>query len=380
MNFLYERFTTGMVFTLFVAVVATVLAAYELSLQGMEQWAFLWFVGIVLIQFSRYRLKRSYDEVRKEDYLSHNLWKRRFVVGVYSVALWQGLGAALVMPYISSNLQFIFHVFLLGLGAGAIAYLATSMMIFAGYLVLMLLPVTLYQFWQMTSDGLVLGLMHLFMIVAYYMGVRRMSGMINDSLHLRFDNEILVNDLQRLLNAVATSNKELDVLSTTDELTGASNFRAFRVGLEDVRQRHVSSGLPLSIAMINIDYYHEYNILYGQEAGNKTLKVIADLLVREIVHDKELVARMSGAEFAAVLPGTSCEGARVMMEKVMQQVHQLAIPNQRSKIGAYLTLSIGVCCAPMSEQLSSRDLILRSDNALRLAKNNGRNRIELVGS
>jgi len=379
-NFLYDRFNTGMFFTLVVALVASSLSAYELELQGREQGALVWLTLLVLIQFLRYRLKISYDKIRHEEYLSHQSWKNRFIIGVYLVALCQGLGAVLVMPYISSNLQFILHTFLLGLGAGAIAYLSTSMMIYGTYLVLMIAPVTLYLFWVGTPDSLVLGFMYTFMIFAYYFGVRRMNRMITEALSLRFENEMLVNDLQRLLNAVAKSNKELDEIATTDELTGVSNFRAFRVRLEEQRRKHISSRLPLSIVKVNVDYYHEYNHFYGQEMGNQTLVDIARLMDAEIVQNDEIVARMAGAEFALLLPSISCEGARLKMQAVMQQLQQLGIQHEKSRVSPLVTLSVGICCVPIQQELTARNLISRSEEALRQAKANGRNRIEVVNN
>ena len=379
-NFLYDRFTVGMIFTLIVAVVATLLAAYELELQDRHQGVFLWLLVLLLIQYFRWSTKKAYDAIKDEDYLSHDLWKKKFTIGVYIIALWQGLGAVLVMPYVSVNLEIIFHAFLLGMGAGAIAYLATSMSIYVSYLVLMILPITFYLFWVGTPDSMVLGFMHLFMIVAYYFGVRRMNIMITESLNLRFDNELLVNDLQRLLNAVAKSNKELDRFSTTDELTGASNFRAFRVRLEEHRLRHISSKLPLTLVMINIDYYHEYNIHYGQEVGNKTLCAVAQLLMKEVIHKDEIVARIYGAEFGILLPSVSCEGARMLMEKVMQLLEQQKIKNEKSSISPWLTLSAGICCVPVNEKMNARDLISRAEEALRQAKKNGRNRIEIINT
>lgn len=377
-SFLYDRFTLGMAFTLLVSLVASSLAAFELSLQGREVGVYLWFGGMIFIQYLRYLLKQAYVRIKHEDYLSHRKWKNRFIPGVYVIAFWQGLGALLLMPYVSPNLQYMIHTFLLGLGAGAIAYLATSMLVYAGYLALMILPITCYLFWQATPDGIVLGFMHLFMMTAYFFGVQRMNSMITESLHFRFDNEMLVNDLQRLLHAVAQSNKELDKIATTDELTGASNFRAFRVRLEEQRRQHIASKLPLAVIMVNVDYYNEYNMLYGQDIGNRTLTTIAHLMMGEIVQNEEVVARMNGAEFGILLPGISCEAARMMMEKVMQRLKEQNLTHEKSKISSVVTLSIGICCAPMSEEITSRDLILRADSALRQAKKNGRNRIEIA--
>jgi diguanylate cyclase (GGDEF)-like protein len=377
-NFLYERFQVGMAITLLVALVATVLAAYELSIQGRAHWVYLWFTGLVAIQGFRWMTKNRYDGARRGDYVDHRLWKKRFVIGVYMAALWQGVGLVLVMPYVSINLQIIFLAFLLGMGAGAIAYLATSMMIFVSYLVLMIAPITLYLFWLGSPDSIVLGCMLIFMIVAYYFGVRRMNRMITESLHLRFDNELLVSDLQRLLSAVARSNKELDRLSTTDELTGAQNFRAFRVRLEEQRRKHIESQMPLSVVLINVDFYYEYNNLYGQEQGDRTLKVIAQILIDELVRKDEVVARVSGAEFGILLPNVSCENARNRTQKVMHVIQARKIPHSKSVISDFLTISAGISCVPVSDKMKDRDLLTRAEEALRMAKNNGRNRIEII--
>jgi len=377
-NFLYERFQVGMAITLVVAFVATVLAAYELSIQGRAHWIYLWFMGLVAIQGFRWTTKNRYDVARRGDYVDHRLWKKRFVIGVYMAALWQGVGLVLVMPYVSINLQIIFLAFLLGMGAGAIAYLATSMMIFVSYLVLMISPITLYLFWLGSPDSIVLGCMLIFMIVAYYFGVRRMNRMITESLHLRFDNELLVSDLQRLLSAVARSNKELDRLSTTDELTGAQNFRAFRVRLEEQRRKHIESQMPLSVVLINVDFYYEYNTLYGQEQGDQTLKVIAQVLIDELVRKDEVVARVSGAEFGVLLPNVSCENARNRTQKVMHAIQARKIPHSKSVISDYLTMSAGISCVPVNDKMNDRDLLTRAEEALRMAKNNGRNRIEII--
>jgi diguanylate cyclase (GGDEF)-like protein len=379
-KFLYERYNVGMFFTLIVAVVAVLLATYELQLQDRQLGVFVWIGGLLAIQGLRYKLKLAYDRTRDEDYLSHEIWRNRFVIGVYLVAAWQGIGALLVMPYISENLQFIFHAFLLGMGAGAIAYLSTSMRVYGGYLLLMILPVTLYLFWEGTPDGIVLGCMHLFMITAYYFGVQQMNVMITDSLYLRFDNEVLVNDLQRLLNVVAESNKELDHLSTTDELTGASNFRAFRVGLETFRRRHVDNKLPLSVAMLNIDYFYEYNLHYGHDIGNRTITSIAHLLMAEVIQHNEMVARLNGAEFAVLMPGISCEGAKILMQNVRSKLQQQEIEHAKSTASQLVTVSVGICCMPINSNVNSRDLIGRAEEALRQAKSKGRNRIELIDS
>jgi hypothetical protein len=86
-------------------------------------------------------------------------------------------------------------------------------------------------FFRHMADGYILGLLYLFMMVAYSGSVKRMSILINNALYYRFDNAMLVGDLQRLILSVSNANKSLEKISITDELTGASNYRAFRVRL-----------------------------------------------------------------------------------------------------------------------------------------------------
>ncbi len=379
-SFLYERFTSGMFFTLIIAVMGSILAAYELALQDRESWVFLWLGIFFVIQLFRFQLKRSYEANKTENYLSHQIWKRRFIVGIVLAAFWQGFGVVLVMPYVSNNLLIIFHAFLMGLGAGAIAYLATSLMIYVCYLVLMILPNTIYLFWMGTPDSIFLGGMHLFMIFAYYFGVKKMNSMISEALNLRFENEHLVNDFERLLGAVAKSNKELDKFATTDELTGASNYRAFRIRLEEYWRTHFTDQLPLSVIMVNIDYYQEYNNVYGMDKGDQTLKAVAQLLGDEIIVKDEFVARMNGAEFAILLPRVSCEGAKSAMIRVLSMLQEQQIEHTGSQVGSLLTLSVGICCAPLGEEVTARGLMIRAENALRMAKDNGRNRIEIINA
>ena len=101
-NFLYDRFTVGMIFTMVVALVATILVTIEFSLQGLEYRGYLWFTGLMIIQYFRYHLKKNYDQVKVDNNLRHEYWKKRFIIGVYVVALWQGFGAVLAMPMISA--------------------------------------------------------------------------------------------------------------------------------------------------------------------------------------------------------------------------------------------------------------------------------------
>ena len=233
-TFLYSRFSLGIFITLLISAVAAVLAYVELSIQGREHWVVGWFILLCLISLARWRLLRQFQAIRNKAYFAHQYWHNRFYLGVVAAGAMLGFGAALLMPYITTKVQIILHSMILGMGAGAIAYLSTSLRIYITYLVAIMLPVTVWLLLQQNAETYVLGFLYLFFMVAGSISVKRMNILVNDALYYRFDNETLIEDLQRLLESVSQTNKALEKISTTDELTGISNYRAFRVQLEEV--------------------------------------------------------------------------------------------------------------------------------------------------
>ena len=378
MQFLYDRVKAGMLITLFISTVASGLAYFELSIQGREKWVLVWFFILCVILVARLHLHRKFRHRPNTEYFPYREWHNKFYVGVVASGLMQGCGAAALMPYVTPNVQIILHSVLLGMGAGAIAYLSTSLRIYISYLVAIVLPVTIWLFTRQTPDGFVLGLLYLFLMIAYSISVKRMDVLINDALYYRFDNETLVEDLQRLLASLSKSNKALEKISTTDELTGASNYRAFRVRLEQVWQQHRGSNIPLSLAKLNIDYYHEYNSHYGAESGDTSLREVARLFMAEISHQDQMVARLNGAEFAILLPGLSRENARLLLLRITQSLADKKIEHAESRINPYLTISVGLSSQIVAINSSSRELLGRVDEALKSAKAKGRNRMEIV--
>ncbi len=378
MQFLYDRATAGMLITLFISAVASGLAYFELSIQGREKWVVAWFFILCVILVARLHLHRKFRHRPNKEYFPYREWHNKFYVGVVASGLMQGCGAAALMPYVTPNVQIILHSLLLGMGAGAIAYLSTSLRIYISYLVAIVLPVTIWLFTRQTPDGFVLGLLYLFLMIAYSISVKRMDVLINDALYYRFDNETLVEDLQRLLDSLSKSHKALEKISTTDELTGASNYRAFRVRLEQVWQQNRGSNIPLSLAKLNIDYFHEYNSHYGSKSGDTSLSEVARLFMTEISHQDQMVARLNGAEFAIILPGLSRENARLLLLRITQSLADKKIEHTESRINPYLTISVGLSSQIVAVNSSSRELLGRVDEALKSAKAKGRNRMEII--
>lgn len=376
--FLYHRFRFGIYITTFVSLLAASLAYVELSIQGREYWVVGWFGLLSLVLLLRWRGLQRFLSIRNKSFFPYRLWHQRFFVGVVITGLVLGGGAAILMPYITANVQIILHAMLLTMCAGAIAYLSTSFGVYISYMVTMMAPVTIWLFLQNNPTSYVLSCLYMFFMIAGWISVKRMNQLVHDALYYRYDNETLIEDLQRLLESVSQSNKALEKISTTDELTGLSNYRAFRVHLEDTWRQFQGNNLPVSLIKLNIDYYHEFNAHYGLDTGDRYLRQVAALLSNQISHQSQMAARLHGAEFALLLPGVSCENARRIAENIMQELAHQEIEHAKSRVGPYLTMSVGLGSQSVKPGSSSRELLGRVDTALKLASERGRNRLEVL--
>ncbi len=376
--FLYHRFRFGIFITTFVSLLAASLAYVELSIQGREYWVVGWFGLLCVVLLVRWRGLQRFLSIRNKSFYPYRLWHQRFFVGVVITGLVLGGGAAILMPYITANVQIILHAMLLTMCAGAIAYLSTSFGVYISYMVTMMAPVTIWLFLQNNPTSYVLSCLYIFFMIAGWISVKRMNQLVHDALYYRYDNEALIEDLQRLLESVSQSNKALEKISTTDELTGLFNYRAFRVHLEDTWRQFQGNNLPISLIKLNIDYYHEFNAHYGLDTGDRYLRQVATMLGNQISHQSQMAARLHGAEFALLLPGISCENARQIAAGIMQELAQQEIEHAKSRVGPYLTMSVGLGSQNVKPGSSSRELLGRVDTALKLASERGRNRLEVL--
>jgi diguanylate cyclase (GGDEF)-like protein len=159
-----------------------------------------------------------------------------------------------------------------------------------------------------------------------------------------------------------------------DGLTNIYNRRYFDENITRVTQSLSRSDSTLSLMMIDIDYFKPYNDTYGHSAGDECLKIIADILSKNIPRADDFVARYGGEEFVVVLPNTDEKGARFIAEKILNLVQDCKIPHKENTASDYITISIGVTSGKVSHMQSGNDFIDLADKMLYEAKRNGRNR------
>ena len=171
----------------------------------------------------------------------------------------------------------------------------------------------------------------------------------------------------------------LNRLSSLDGLTGIANLRFFDKFLAQEWGRTVRSEEEISLAMIDVDHFKNFNDHYGHIQGDDCLKAISRALAEALPRATDLVARFGGEEFACVLSNTGSEGALTVAEKLRSTVLTLGIPHSRSETCEVVTISIGVASAkPTKDELTPQDLLRTADRQLYLAKNAGRNQIKLA--
>lgn len=183
-------------------------------------------------------------------------------------------------------------------------------------------------------------------------------------------------ELTQVRDELTSINHTLQSLALFDGLTGLANRRQFDAVLEQSLQRSRKSGEPLSLIMIDIDYFKRYNDTCGHVAGDMCLKKVGGLL-RGLTHRQgDLVARYGGEEFAIILPFTSAPDARLLAERAVKTVREAGIIHTATELpGKVVTISAGYCTKISDGQEEEAERLKeRADRALYEAKRSGRNR------
>ncbi|WP_295532546.1 diguanylate cyclase [uncultured Pseudacidovorax sp.] len=204
---------------------------------------------------------------------------------------------------------------------------------------------------------------------------RRMAGIYVQALRVSLDNERLAQDLAARSHALEQANFELELLSRADPLTGLANRRSYMEWLNVVWARAAQEDLPVSLLSADVDRFKLYNDAHGHGAGDRCLQAVASALAHACRSDQDQAARPGGEEFAIVLPATELRDAVQVAERVRQGVID-ASRDAGWALPAGVTVSVGVACRHPREGGSIEDLLREADQALYLAKDRGRNRVE----
>lgn len=200
--------------------------------------------------------------------------------------------------------------------------------------------------------------------------IRLLEG-ISGQLSLAIEKSRLYDSLVEATRQLQEANSQLELLAATDGLTGVANRRVFDERLETEWRRCRRNGQPLSILMMDIDHFKQFNDLHGHVAGDHCLRAVADTLAAALTRAADLVARYGGEEFGAILPETDEARATRVAEKIRRNIEELE--NTDSLCAEGITVSIGVASEIPLEETSAAALVRKADDSLYDAKNQGRN-------
>ena len=187
---------------------------------------------------------------------------------------------------------------------------------------------------------------------------------------LRVGNQIKMLEQQRVNER----------LSMTDQLTDLPNRRSFDARFDSELKRTARERTPLSILLIDLDGFKNYNDTYGHQQGDIALKSFAAAFAKTLKRPTDFPARWGGEEFVALLSNTDSEGAIIIAEKIRRNIEYLTVPcgtdtDATNWAGAKITVSIGVNTWKHGDSFSKDELISGADSALYTAKRTGRNKV-----
>jgi diguanylate cyclase (GGDEF)-like protein len=178
------------------------------------------------------------------------------------------------------------------------------------------------------------------------------------------------------------ANRDLELISVRDGLTGLANRRHFDVQIKYELKRAMRSQLPLSVILCDIDQFKLYNDTYGHQMGDDCLKLVATIMKNLIHRTGDLIARYGGEEFVIILPETRLKNAHHVAELLCLGVESRKIDHESATERPFVTVSVGVSTLVprIGDDIDEicRTLIERADKALYQAKEQGRNRVVMA--
>jgi diguanylate cyclase (GGDEF)-like protein len=167
---------------------------------------------------------------------------------------------------------------------------------------------------------------------------------------------------------------QLERLSFLDGLTSLANRRYFDSSLDKAWRSCLREQSPLTVIMLDVDFFKPYNDRYGHQQGDQALRDLAATISAQAVRPQDLVARYGGEEFVVLLPWVDAASAAHMAERILQAVRDLNLPHETSACADRVTISAGVATLVPTMALQPASLVQAADKALYRAKHEGRDR------
>lgn len=185
-------------------------------------------------------------------------------------------------------------------------------------------------------------------------------------------------EMEKQLRINFIKNEILTIISERDGLTGVYNRSSLEKKLKQVILSSIRERKGIALAMIDVDFFKNYNDCYGHIAGDECLRSIAMALTKCCHRSTDFCARYGGEEFVLVWNPTKPYAPQTLLENIQQEINRLSICHEASEVSKYITLSGGIVYFEPTRPIDNKVLFLKADKALYAAKKAGRNQFQIV--
>lgn len=360
---LYNNFRQSWILSLLVAGLLCYLAV-----DAGEYWlGITWWLGFAIIILCRLLLSMKFHraQINLDEY-PH--WQRLFFWLTFLAAIGWSVGAILVAAVLDPVGQVFILMLLICVSGGAIPMLGMHQATMLAFQLTMVIPYVLWMAPGMHGRGLLL----VFVVGLYLLGIvlamRRLEKSLAETLTMQYRLEQRTEELQ-------DANVKLEHLAQVDALTQLYNRRYFEHEMEKEWKKARRESQSLALLVVDIDYFKLYNDTYGHAAGDECLRHVARLLSKTLHRPGDVLSRIGGEEFVALLPGIEAEGAMTVAKTMQALLQQAQLIHATSPVSDFVTISIGVALTTPEGDETSLGLFQAADKALYKAKSKGRNHI-----
>ena len=343
----------------------------------------LWAAAFLILLLVRSLLMSNALVERRYQTRPRRVYWQLIIGAALTGAVWSS-AYILSTQFVPITMQYVFLLLIVMITAFSLGFSVVVREYFIVYMFASLWPIAwwcLVHYWDQPYNFVVgLALLAFCCLLIYvcdqtYQPLRNMIALTWEREHIAQELGELTGSLRDRNRQLRDARRQLTDLANVDELTGLGNRRLVNNVLAEEINRARRMDTELSLIMLDVDHFKNYNDSYGHPAGDAVLQKLADVMQRASTRAGEVVARYGGEEFLLILPGVSAASAMRTASRLREMIDQEEIHHASSPVSASVTISQGVITVRPSGEHQPSDLIEMVDRALYSAKGAGRDAI-----
>jgi diguanylate cyclase (GGDEF)-like protein len=343
----------------------------------------LWAAAFLILLLVRSLLMSNALVERRYQTRPRRVYWQLIIGAALTGAVWSS-AYILSTQFVPITMQYVFLLLIVMITAFSLGFSVVVREYFIVYMFASLWPIAwwcLVHYWDQPYNFVVgLALLAFCVLLIYvcdqtYQPLRNMIALTWEREHIAQELGELTGSLRDRNRQLRDARRQLTDLANVDELTGLGNRRLVNNVLAEEINRARRMDTELSLIMLDVDHFKNYNDSYGHPAGDAVLQKLADVMQRASTRAGEVVARYGGEEFLLILPGVSAASAMRTASRLREMIDQEGIHHASSPVSASVTISQGVITVRPGSEHQPSDLIEMVDRALYSAKGAGRDAI-----